>query len=327
MSRKKKKKPYLIVVGILLIGFLIIKFDFTNVLAIMMSANPLFLLIGIILYVLGLSVRAMKWHLCIRQDIPSQKVSLSMILYHINNSISTVTPFRSGELYGPVLINRNTDISIGAGLNIVVLDRILEMLFLVIMLIVSFLSFISTYSVDQSIITSAIVSISILIIILCGLGFAIFFKKPTMRFINWLMMFLINRRVQKVLTRIESELKNFYLFQNNYSNLILFKLGLLTILGWIFIYLSYFYVIYSIVPVKLFESIISQTISFGIGLISMIPAGLGIGAVSFTYINSVQGYPQDALAAASILAKFLFMLLVFLSGFISSISKEITEKN
>ena len=70
------------------------------------------------------------------------------------------------------------------------------------------------------------------------------------------------------------------------------------------------------VNINLLDSVLAQSISVVIGLISMIPSGIGSSTMSYVYIMGLLGYESANLVAGSLVAKFLFLFSTFIGGYL-----------
>ena len=139
---------WLLLLGMFLIAYLITKFGFSNIFSILQQTEWETLIISLLGCFLILIVRGFKWYLYIFEPQSSfrEKVSLcgKMISYYlINNMVSSITPFRSGELYGPFLMKKKSNTTLGQGFFIILMDRILELAFLIIITFFSIFSLLS----------------------------------------------------------------------------------------------------------------------------------------------------------------------------------------
>ena len=91
----------------------------------------------------------------------------------------------------------------------------------------------------------------------------------------------------------------------------------LSFIAWFFELLSFYSIIRSIFEANFLKIATLQLIAIGITLVSFIPAGLGIGNISFAYLSNINGYQYEQAGAASLLTTLFFLGLIILYGNIS----------
>lgn len=318
----KNKKFGLVLLGFVLIIILFIKFGIKDLITIFLKTNIKTLLLALPFNLLVLLTRGYKWYLYLSispKDFIHRNITRlkAISFYLINNMVSSITPFRSGELYGPFLFNKNKDVPLGHGFFIIFTDRILELVFLLFMFCVSIFILISRGLFDKNIKNTMVIVLITLLLFTVLLLFVLIFKKITISIFDILLTHIKKEKYLKIVGKILDEILMFYKVGKNYSISFYCKQALLTVTGWVFLYIANYLIILSVAEIDLLDSIISQTISIGIGLISMIPSGIGSTTVSYVYVMSLMNYDSTNLVAGSLMSKFIFLLFTFICGYIS----------
>ena len=100
----------------------------------------------------------------------------------------------------------------------------------------------------------------------------------------------------------------------------IFSLIFCTLLCWFAQFAALWLVVYSVIPVDFLPSLAAQGIAFPVSVLSFIPAGLGITAVSYQYVMSLFQYPYNDVISAVLFSRVLFLALIFGTGSIASIT-------
>ncbi len=318
----KNKKFWLLLVGILLILYLLNHFGFKDIVSLCLEANGSLLLLSLLPCFLLLLVRGLKWHYYLvdfNSDQPAQSIHplTSIKLYLINNMISTITPLRGGELYGPFLLNKRLGIPLGQGFFLIFVDRIYELAFLVIMLAISLWTLVNKDLFNEELRLSMLIIMLILIAAIIVLLILLQYEKLTRMVMDFFQRKIKNKKVSDFIDRSSKEFSVFYEFRKKYSSGFYIKQGVLTILGWLLLYVTNFMIVLAITQVDFLDAVLAQTISFGVGFISMIPAGIGSTTLGYVYVMELLGYENARMVAGSLLSKFFFVVSVYIGGYLA----------
>lgn len=124
-----KMKRWHLWVGILISAFFLFvalkNVDFTGVWRTLRDANFWWIVPGIVIYFLGVYLRAWRWQYLIN---PIKKVPLRVLFPIINIGYmgNNVYPARAGEFLRAIVLKRHEDISISASLATIVVERIFD---------------------------------------------------------------------------------------------------------------------------------------------------------------------------------------------------------
>lgn len=283
-----------------------------------MSANKWYWITGVAVYFCSLLLRAVKWYILVTMK---KRVVFSTFLamYLVNSVAGNITPFKSGEAVAPFLMKKYFGVDIGSGVSVLLFDRILEMIWMLVFLVVSFvylllhagIARVFGYSIFAAIVLLLVLLFSLLLVGLNEkIGYGLL--KGFNRIIKW-------QVYRKRAPGIRNELQTFYagrqIINEKWKMALLF---VLTGVCWFAQFIALWLVVLSTFPVAFMPSVVAQGIAVPVSLISFVPAGMGVTAVSYQYIMSLFGYPFDSVVSAALFSKILFMGLIFCSGFLAS---------
>lgn len=309
MKKNNIIKLILFFIGCGLLFFLVYRAGFSAIIETVKKAKLYFIFLGVLVYLAVIFFRSLRWFLLIRVNNNNIKYRKFLPLYLANSLISNLTPFKSGEAVAPLLFKKYLKIPVGQGFSAIILDRFLELLFFVIILIIA--SFYMLNSGVQNALISSILKGALTILFIFLAIFVIFItsKKITFKII----------RAIKFLRFVEKEADIFYsilplLFKKTYQFIIP-----LILLGW-FLEVSAAYLAYqSIFFVSFIDVAIAQAIALGFTLISFIPAGMGVVEFGVVNILHLFGYSQLLATSATLVARFFLTGALLVSGLIGSL--------
>ena len=93
----------------------------------------------------------------------------------------------------------------------------------------------------------------------------------------------------------------------------------LTLMGWLFEFLAFYFIFRSVLPARFLEIFSAQTISMAATFVAFVPGGLGVGEVGVIYILSLFGYSSLIATSGAFLARIFLTGTVFLLGIIGSL--------
>ena len=118
-------------IGILFCGILLylafVKIDFSVVWHSIEQTNPLYLTIGILVFLIGLIVRAFLWRVLLNLDSPTNLYHLfkAIVVGHMGNNI---LPFRGGELLRVYMLKKTDNISAATALSCIAVERVFDLI-------------------------------------------------------------------------------------------------------------------------------------------------------------------------------------------------------
>ena len=316
--RKKSIHVILLVIGLCIVALLIRKVGFDHFVDILRTADKMVWILGLAAYFLSMVVRGFKWFMLARVHKPVPFLPF-LSLYLVNAVIGNITPFKSGEAAAPLLMKKNFRIDLGKGFSILLLDRIFEILMLIVFLMFSFFYLYAHAKLDTILSRSIFSAAVLMVVILIAFLLVLFNRRIGFSIIDWLAGWKRWHWLKQKIDRIRDELSQFY-----QASMILrkkrlfFSLLFSTLLCWFAQFTALWLVVISVVTVDFLPSLVAQGIAFPVSVLSFIPAGLGITAVSYQYVMSMFGYPYDDVISAVLFSRVLFLALIFLSGMIAT---------
>lgn len=311
---------FMLGVGIVIVFLLIFFIGVGNFLRNIQNAKLELIIGALFLFSIALLIRAWRWFILLRRS--NQNITFRDVLpsYFITSMISSLTPAKVGEVAAPFIFRRNINTSVGHGFSVVFLNRVFDVSVLVVLVMVSMVYLLFFTSFSTPLFYVFVVSFVVLAVILIMLV-AVFVSKNT--FLKLVHLFQRTFRWSKTLSDkaifVLGEIDNFYHeLGAAKEKRTMFVLLILTVVGWL-IELSAFYLSFSSVATAPFSIVIAiQATAAGLSVASLIPAGIGSGAVIFVYIISSMGYSTEGATAAAVLSKFLFLGAICVYGVLSA---------
>ncbi|MCB9739243.1 MAG: flippase-like domain-containing protein [Deltaproteobacteria bacterium] len=305
----------LLAVGVAILVALIVRSGPARLLDLAARADKTLWLGGVAFYIGSMVLRALKWHRLLGVVRP---VSLSRTVgvFLVNAVAGNLTPFRSGEAVGPVLFQRHLGVPLGDGFSVIVVDRVLELLAMLVYLAAAFL-YLDTHLTLEPLFRAAVfVAVAGTLVITAGLLAVLAWEAPG----RWLVQ-AISRipALQRRAPAIRAELERFYAFRRRPGVFgALPVLAGLTLASWAVQFGALWCVAASMTDVGYLATAAGQSISIPASLLSFIPAGIGVGAASFQYVMELLGYAPDPMVGAALLGKVLFLGLIIALGWVGS---------
>ena len=135
MKTNRVVKLLLFLVGFSILIALIYRVGFPEIIRVISGAKPHLIFLGILVYLLVILTRSLKWFLLTR--IIENKINYRQFVpfYLVNSLMGNLTPFKSGEAVTPFLFKKYLKIPVGQGFSIVILDRFFELMIFIIILV------------------------------------------------------------------------------------------------------------------------------------------------------------------------------------------------
>jgi uncharacterized membrane protein YbhN (UPF0104 family) len=246
------------------------------------------LLVAIGVYLLIVFSRAGKWYLLSRYHSIPLPYSYFMGSYFVYSFISSLTPFRSGDLFAPFILSKNGKQRYQLYQSLIV-DRLIEILVLIGLTI-----FTSWYLFHHFYINMYSQYLYFILIVLICVG----------------IIFTVIKF--KIFHKVKTLIKDaFYFYMGLSKTIILTHMGI-NGLVW-FLDFSYVYIIMKSVGLDqlvLLHSIVSQVGSTVFSMLTFVPSGIGTGAVSYVYLGQLFHYQKELLVIGTVLAKTIFLFLM-----------------
>jgi uncharacterized protein (TIRG00374 family) len=228
-------------------------------------------------------------------------------------------------------MKRHVGSSAGMGFSVVLVDRILDTLFIVGASILGFIYYLSvSYDgtflferkvwLSQSINVVFYTAIAVLIAMTGMMIMVAIWQKGTLVFLTACTNLFFRKRQKQLLEGLSSFYDGLKTVKKVMPILIVY-----VILSWLLFAISYFLRVRAVMSASLTDACGLQhspfwpimscwIISMCIGMASFIPSGLGSSQASFAYLISVAGGDFAQATAAAILAKFVALIVIFAFG-------------
>jgi len=320
--RKKTEQALhwiLLAAGLLIFGLLIHRAGWNTILHLCKTAAIRYWGFGLGAYGFSMLLRGVKWYLLIRLVDPV-RFSQFLPVYFFNALMGNITPFKSGEAAGPVLFKRFFGVEIGRGFSVIFIDRILELLWMLICLILGFVYLTTHVAMTPALSSSILVAGGLTLILIGVLVVVLSVERLGYGMMSFLLRHFRQARIQQILQRIQEEFIHFYEFRKSaFRSGRLIVLNLLTGSAFFAQFLAVWFVVLSVVKVSFMASLTAQAIAIPISIVSFIPAGIGIAAFGYQSIMSLFEYPYDPIVGAALISKVLFLGLIFFCGWVSGL--------
>ena len=300
MIIKNIQKNWYHFIGLVIFLYIVFyKIDFFKIKIIIFSANLNFIILATVLTFIMLLIQVWRWNYLKKIQNINYSFKDSFLLYGAGIFFGTITPGRLGDLI-KVLYLKEGGHSTGKSAVSVIIDRLADLIFLLVVGYLSMLFFVKFFMAEIIIITAIILAIIIISLLLKnGL-----FKKS----INKIFLWLIPAKYKESLTlNLQDLITDFKIYRfKNY--LILF---VLTSLAWFFYYLQMLFLAKSIDlgDITFIYLAMSVTIAAIMTLIPISPYGLGTRDAALLFLLSLIGINSEKAVTFSLL--ILFMLLFY----------------
>ena len=299
-------KKYSFLVGFFLLIFVIYRLDLEAFFLALKKINYSLLILAMLLTLPIILCKAWRWNYLKKNQGINYKLSGSFLMYGVSMAIGLLTPGRIGEV-SKIAYLKNDGCSTGQSLVSVVMDRLLDLLFLMFfgyLGIIFFFGFFEKITLIYSIIIFSII----------GLVFIIK-KRLYYKLIKKIFSIIIPQKYQK-LWRIH--FRDFFNGIKSYSKKNYFYCFLITLFSWLIYYLQIYLFAKSIWLIKIpfIYLAIAVTVS---GFITLLPVSfLGIGTRETTLILLLS--PLAINPERIILLSELILLDFLVIGIIGAIS-------
>jgi uncharacterized protein (TIRG00374 family) len=295
--------------GFLFLYFLINRVGLNKIIDTVSQAKPGFLLAGVAVYLILISLRAFKWFLLIRSAGSKAGFWEFLPIYLTNCLTGNITPFKSGEAATPFLLKKYLNFPVGQGFSVVILDRFFELATFALLFCFGVFYIINSSILENSAILTFKIALAVLFLIIAVLLTAIISQKAVTKIFNFFGRLKKYALLKKILDFAEKEIKIFYEGMTLFKNKRAYKFLIpLTFLCWLLEFLSFYFVIRSVLAASFFDVAAAQLAAIAGALITFIPLGIGVSELGAVFCLGLFGYP--VLLATS----GLILVRIFLTG-------------
>jgi hypothetical protein len=281
--------------------------------------HPLYLLLGILGVVAFLIIRAIRWRFLLGQTIPYASV------FHIQNigyMLTQLLPFRLGDVARAVLIGNVPPVTIAQGISTMVVERLLDMLFIVVLLPFTLSGVERLPDWMQSFaLASGFLALAGIVVLIIAANL----RERALRIAEAVLRRLSFLDTGRWLRRIDDLLRGLTSLTNLRDGAILIGLSILV---WLPILFAYYYTMKAVnlEPTWVMTGFVVCAAAFSVA----VPSTPGqIGPYHFAVITALQLYGQPAAESASFafLYHILNTVLLVIFGIIGILSTGVTFRH
>jgi uncharacterized protein (TIRG00374 family) len=304
----KAAQPWLLrLVGVLLLLYLLAKVDLNALFAIWAGARKTYLLAAVILAYLMMLFKVERWRVLLKaQEIPFSLKDANSAYFSAYYA-GVVTPGRAGEFLKLLHLRQKTGASLGAGIVSVLLDRLLDVIVLVV------LASLGVVLIPQFAVLGGLGAWAAGIVLLSTVAFIFLRSEPCQRWITRLASAMIARFGT---SQVHDQLTDFRRgLQKAGEPGIMAPVLALTLASWVALLLACFALVLSLgISVSFWYAAFAMAAA---GLVSLLPfsiAGIGVRDTALVAIFGLVGVSEHASLAYSLLYFAVFGLLLGLTG-------------
>jgi hypothetical protein len=308
-------KKYSFLIGPVILAYILYKINLAGLLEIFSSIKPIYVLVAIAVLALHLLVTTIRWKKII--DALKIKTTLkdTIIMFTKGSALGVVTPGRLGELYRCRYLQKKSGASLGLALSSTIIDRLLDIIILLILSSISALILVHRYAVNISVI--ALVAFLLLIIFFTTIAT----RKNIMRVIlkPFFRMFVPDNLKE----RLKFHFNEFYDGLRLITLRTYFFCAAYTILIWILNALAFYFLSESLaLNVPLWFITLALPILSIVNLLPISVSGIGTNQAACILIFSLRGINSESAVALSLLLIGILMFMRALPGIIFYIIKK-----
>jgi uncharacterized membrane protein YbhN (UPF0104 family) len=245
---------------------------------------------SMIVFVLTWLLRGYKWFWAARSMGYEIDLSAHYVSYFPQAMFSAFTPFRSGDLAAPWLMDQEMGKS--RFLSVIMLERAIEFGVLFVLGIVfgsQLLVFLGEMRVSDQFVPD-VTSVFLLVMILVG--------------IVAVTIGLLRKKIGTFLISLQ-EVATIRLI------LFFFLTGIIAVIG---DFTSVYFMVRTVEDIRLLHSFAAQIVSLVFSTVTFVPMGIGTGTISYSYVMKLLGYNEQFIIIGSLLSKLISITLLLLLG-------------
>lgn len=312
-------KRILLLLGLFVIFALVYHIGPSAVFSKAKTANGGYLIIGGCLFLASMIVRAVKWYLGLKELGADCSFSEVFWVYLFSGMVCYFTPWKTGDIVAPFVFKKHFNHSVGGGLSVILIDRIVEFIILTFFILVSAIA-LSLRLQDVFPVVSGIIKtvIALLAGVLVLMIIIISSQAKTKKALNYCYGFFRFLKIKEMIDKANRGLDNFYMSINQLKNKsFLMKIFFFSCLAITFDSFFFYFVINSTISISLAESLMVQFITIGFSLASFMPTGMGALELSGVYLFSLLYYPRLPTTTGILFMRVISMGLSVLGGVVA----------
>ena len=316
-SKIKRYSPFL---GLLLFIFIVSKIDLKQLYRVLLVSELKFVFFSACIAPIILLVMAIRWHVILKAsgiEYPLRDASTSLIK---GSLLGVVTPGRLGELTKIKFLLEGTNCSIGKSVFSVVIDRIYDLLVLLIIAGISSIFLVNIYAVNMPV--CPIIAFSIGLILLSAFLFTPRFMKPIL---NLMCQFLISPKHRRGL---HFHVREFYSSLQLLTPTDHIVCCLLSIFIWQLKFAGLYFLTRALrIPVPFWFVFLIGSIVAIIGILPISISGFGTREAVFIFFLSLHQITAEFAVALSVLYFVFGLWGIFIPGGFVYVREIITLSN
>lgn len=292
-----RNKWLLRVIGPVLFGIILYRLDLTDLASLLANINPLYLILAVILFVPLIIVKAWRWKLLMKAQDINYSLLESSTMYAAAMYIGVITPGRLGDFVKVFYLIRE-DHPFGRSFATVLLDRLFDLVSLLILAYASMLLFITIFEKTVIILTVVIVVTAVLVVLL------LLKKEFSIKILKRISAGFIPAKHRNNAAVAFSDFEK--AIKKSSSNQLV-KTTLITILGWIVYFLTVYLLALAIgIDIPFFYLVTCVSITAVITLIPISVSGIGTRDAVMILLFTQFGLSEESAIAFSIMILFMY---------------------
>jgi uncharacterized protein (TIRG00374 family) len=285
--------------GLIIFGIILFSINIPATVQILLGANLIVLILGLLLIVPQIFMRAWRWHLLMKMQNIEYPWKDAAIVYYAGLFIGTITPGRLGDFI-KVQYLRDEGYTFGKSFLSVLLDRCYDLAALLSVGYISIIYFIQHFSEKIFIVSTILVLIPVTGIILYVSGFI-----PKDRVTNLILYLSPVRYRAMLLKTLQDFFADFSLVQTRP----LINAFLITAATWILYYImAYCFALALAIPLSFLYLVGCVSISAFITLLPVSISGIGTRDATFILLFGYAGISGESAVAYSMLILLMYVI-------------------
>ena len=296
-------KKYSFLIGLIIFVFIVTRLDFDKLLLVLIEINHLYFILGFLLLFPILITKAYRWNYLKKKQNISYSLKDSFLMYGAGMYLGILTPGRLGEI-SKILYLKNDRYSIGKSSVGVILDRMSDLLFLLIFSYLGMFFFFSLFRDFILLLTFSLIFILILLII----------------FLRTNLIQLSFKKIFNLIVPLKYQKSWKLNFQDFINDLKIYKskdylfISLITVFSWLIYYLQMFFLAKSINITNIPFLYLSIAVAIA-GLLTILPIsvlGMGTRDAVLILFFSIFLIPNETTVSFSMLILLMSVLMALI---------------
>jgi len=292
----------MLVLGVIISLVLIYSIGLESFIRKIISADYFLIFLSIVVYFFILSLGLIRWYYLSHVYSDSEKIKAISKAYFLNCFVSSLTPARAGDLMAPSFLSNETKLTLSNSSAIVFTERFSDFL------VLSSFALGSLYWLNKNYISVShllsgnseytYVPLFVILVLMSMVATLVYYLK-THHIVRRIINFVIS--IKNDLASVIKPLK-----------VVLILLFSLT--NWLLHFLKEYFLFSAFINISFIQATASLSISNVITVLSFMPGGVGINAVSNAYIVKLMDLDWQGAATSVIVGTVIFMSIRMLLG-------------